>query len=628
MRKSTKKGFTIVELVIVIAVIAILAAVLIPTFTGIIRKARESTDIQLIRSLNTAVATENALNGGEKNANIQGAVNAALDAGFDLDKIKATAKGNAIVWDSVNDVFCYYDNDEGKVVYIPEQEGQVEVAAKEKFWVISDVVVKNYSTYLNNGFVVPANGEVEAYAGLHVGNVQGIKEIVFNKPASALEVAFYTNGGTLTINDKGSNSKVYHYGTLEAANVNTDMNCFYTNGQIAAMHITAGKVIAQEGSIVALVEAGNEAVVEKTGSGVLYIPDGVSTEKVQLTAANLTALGYETETVDGKTVINANAETQDAISYKIGSVEDLLRFRDNWNRGAIVTPLPIVLTADIDITGLQWAPMGNWANPFHGTINGNGHTIKGLTATKSLGANGVYSVGENIGFGETFGFIGIAGNGDITISDLKLTDVNVDLASGKNVGALIGYIPNNSKFKSDGETYADNKWADDAIVGTNGIITISNVTVSGKVSALQHVGGVIGKAYGSAGLVLTGVKNSAAVTAKADNASGIVGYMSSNTLTAKFDNCQNTGVITAGASAATGLIGLGNKEQVLKVTITTDCSTTATVTIKGGGNTMGAFNADKTAMVYTTKTNKNTMENGAYLIGGPTLQKQPTIIAK
>ena len=40
--KMNKKGFTIVELVIVIAVIAILAGVLIPTFSGIVKKAQDS----------------------------------------------------------------------------------------------------------------------------------------------------------------------------------------------------------------------------------------------------------------------------------------------------------------------------------------------------------------------------------------------------------------------------------------------------------------------------------------------------------------------------------------------------------------------------------------------------------
>ena len=42
MKKLNKKGFTIVELVIVIAVIAILAAVLIPTFSNVIEKANKS----------------------------------------------------------------------------------------------------------------------------------------------------------------------------------------------------------------------------------------------------------------------------------------------------------------------------------------------------------------------------------------------------------------------------------------------------------------------------------------------------------------------------------------------------------------------------------------------------------
>ena len=46
MKRNNKKGFTIVELVIVIAVIAILAGVLIPTFAGIVSKANVSKALQ------------------------------------------------------------------------------------------------------------------------------------------------------------------------------------------------------------------------------------------------------------------------------------------------------------------------------------------------------------------------------------------------------------------------------------------------------------------------------------------------------------------------------------------------------------------------------------------------------
>lgn len=57
MKTNKKKGFTLVELVIVIAVIAILAAVLIPTFTVVIKNANNSAAMQNAKSAQTAYAT-------------------------------------------------------------------------------------------------------------------------------------------------------------------------------------------------------------------------------------------------------------------------------------------------------------------------------------------------------------------------------------------------------------------------------------------------------------------------------------------------------------------------------------------------------------------------------------------
>lgn len=56
MNNIKKKGFTLVELVIVIAVVAILAAVLIPTFSGIITKAEISADKQEVVIINKHLA--------------------------------------------------------------------------------------------------------------------------------------------------------------------------------------------------------------------------------------------------------------------------------------------------------------------------------------------------------------------------------------------------------------------------------------------------------------------------------------------------------------------------------------------------------------------------------------------
>ena len=58
MKNLKKKGFTIVELVIVIAVIAVLAAVLIPTFVNLTKKANISADEQAVRQMNIVIAAE------------------------------------------------------------------------------------------------------------------------------------------------------------------------------------------------------------------------------------------------------------------------------------------------------------------------------------------------------------------------------------------------------------------------------------------------------------------------------------------------------------------------------------------------------------------------------------------
>ena len=74
MMKMNKKGFTIVELVIVIAVIAILAAVMIPTFSGIVTKAQQSAAIQkataMWKELYALDLADGNLNGAEGSTDI------------------------------------------------------------------------------------------------------------------------------------------------------------------------------------------------------------------------------------------------------------------------------------------------------------------------------------------------------------------------------------------------------------------------------------------------------------------------------------------------------------------------------------------------------------------------------
>ena len=48
--KKNKKGFTLAELLIVVAIIAVLVAIAIPVFTSQLEKSREATDLANVRS--------------------------------------------------------------------------------------------------------------------------------------------------------------------------------------------------------------------------------------------------------------------------------------------------------------------------------------------------------------------------------------------------------------------------------------------------------------------------------------------------------------------------------------------------------------------------------------------------
>ena len=63
MKKNNRKGFTIVELVIVIAVIGILATVLVPTFSNITSKANNSAALQEARNTYTEYLAHDSIKG-------------------------------------------------------------------------------------------------------------------------------------------------------------------------------------------------------------------------------------------------------------------------------------------------------------------------------------------------------------------------------------------------------------------------------------------------------------------------------------------------------------------------------------------------------------------------------------
>lgn len=58
MKKNNNKGFTLAELLIVVAIIAVLVAVAIPVFTTQLEKSRDATSVANIRSAYAEAMTE------------------------------------------------------------------------------------------------------------------------------------------------------------------------------------------------------------------------------------------------------------------------------------------------------------------------------------------------------------------------------------------------------------------------------------------------------------------------------------------------------------------------------------------------------------------------------------------
>ena len=111
MKNTNKKGFTIVELVIVIAVIAILAAVLIPTFASIIKKANLSADQQAIRNMNTILATYT-----EDEKEISDVMSYLRANGFSYEKMITFSKGFHYCYAKTTNQM-YLVDDKNEVVY-------------------------------------------------------------------------------------------------------------------------------------------------------------------------------------------------------------------------------------------------------------------------------------------------------------------------------------------------------------------------------------------------------------------------------------------------------------------------------------------------------------------------------
>ena len=279
MRKTNKRGFTIVELVIVIAVIAILAAVLIPTFSNLVKKANVTADTQLVRNLNTALAVDN-----QEHPTMQSALDAAEKGGFDVGKISSKISENEILWDSVNDCFVY--KTESGIEYIPNSKKTTEEVKDYQFWQIVDELpsTQKYSIYAGTGWTAETVDNLTV--GFDAGENTEITEVKYVRSADATpqSVTIRMNGGKLTTNAPADT--VAKYGYIEEDNIIAVAgNSSHQFGSVDLILITKGRVVFHVNeSVDRVFVKGDEAIIAAVEGVTAPIPTpapGVTTYKLQ-----------------------------------------------------------------------------------------------------------------------------------------------------------------------------------------------------------------------------------------------------------------------------------------------------------------------------------------------------------
>ena len=219
-----------------------------------------------------------------------------------------------------------------------------------------------------------------------------------------------------------------------------------------------------------------------------------------------------------------------------------------------------VLKNDITLSDAEWTPIGTSSDPFKGTLDGKGFTIKGLTVGN--GAN------DNKAF---FGF-----TKDATVTNIGFTSAEV---KGHNQAAIVV-----AQAKSS---------------------TLSNIYVSGVVTGRDHVGTIAGDARDNT--TITNCVSTAAALSTEHQGGGIAGWTNNST----FSYNIAYGAVTAPSNGAGGITGMvddkGKTEYISNLS--------AAPYIKGGNDRTHGINGWCNNS-SNTGSNNLSWANTVYYVGG------------
>ena len=376
--RKNKKGFTIVELIIVIAVIGILTAVMVPTIVHLVNKANKASDDALVSNLNKAIQLRRAEPGVKAPVTMHETVVGLEEYGYKLDALVAKSDQDLI-----------YDLKADKFLLANEVDADKKQAGH--YWKIQNDATNNgYNIYASSKF----SGDAENLTvGFDAGEQKNISKVGY---IGTKNIIIRTNSYTTDLYVNTDNN-VEHFGNVGKVNIEkVAMNSFYENGNARAVMIKKGNLVVESTGNVTLVSvtAVEEGDVKLNIQGDVELLAGDET-KYEITAGEPEEKVEAAITNDTVAIVDGESKTSLEVSdfanaEKVVLLEDFVKEGLNLDHDIEIVGNMTKLDAQVSGSGTIVLKNIHTTNIHGSSVSGKTYKYNGINFNGSLTFDGGY----------------------------------------------------------------------------------------------------------------------------------------------------------------------------------------------------------------------------------------------